>query len=234
MGKRKRTTPNSSISREEFHKTNSKLAEAITSLTRTTESFETYVTELQIHEYTDTTRGKLIPICSTIVAVLSLFLSGYSVKQSKEQWDQSGTKIQYVLKVPMKNSSKTYLEDASGRKTAVQETASTQQQILFTNTGRLSTTVVTVEVTDSRGRTYNSTCRNQELTIAPGESKLLIASFPSKDISDITELKATLASGIVLEADPLDTDGAALDAAFDYATRHANDSTIATCDVTGS
>lgn len=234
MGKRKQTTPTNSISREEYRKDNNKLAEAITSLTRTTKSIETYVTELQIHEYTDTIRGKLIPICSTIVAVLSLFLSGYSVKQSKDQWDQSGTKIQYALKVPMKNSSKTYVEDASGRKTAVQETASTQQQILFTNTGRLSTTVVTVEVTDREKRTYNSTCRNQELKIAPGESKLLMASFPSKDISDIIKLKATLASGIVVEAEPLSTDEVALDAAFDYATRHANDSTMATCDVTGS
>ncbi len=137
--------------------------------------------------------------------------------------------LQYALTTPHKNTAKEII--SAGKKTTIRTTKSSHQEILLTNTGRLSTTVVSVEVIDQIGKSYKSTCSEQEVTIAPGESKLIMATFRGEKI-DTKRLRATLASGETLEAKPLDTDDASLSEAFDYAIRHPTES-VPNCQVMG-
>ena len=224
-----RKSSQETLSRREYRKTVSNLGKAIDALTDIAESMRSTTAALSEQSATQGKKQKLIPILSMIVAIVSLLVSGYSIHQSREQWEQSGTMLQYALTAPHKNTAKEIF--SAGKKTTVRTTKSSQQEILLTNTGRLSTTVVSVEATDRTGKSYKSTCSNQEVTIAPGESKLLMATFRGESIV-IIRLRATLASGEGLDAEPLNTDDASLAEAFDFAARHSSES-MPVCRVMG-
>lgn len=176
--------------------------------------------------------GSILTYLSAILSVLSLVVAISGYRASREEWTQSGAKLEYALTSPINHHGQAIVLDKDGKQIAGSDGWASQLHVLLTNTGRLTAVVISVQITSTDGREYSSSCSNQEVTIAPGESKLVAASFKAHTLPNVAELYATLASGQALQAKPVESDKTSLNDAFAYAMRHQEKETIPSCRIT--
>lgn len=175
--------------------------------------------------------ASIISCLSVVISILSLIVSITGYRASRQEWTRSGAELEYALTKPINHHGTAEVTDKNGKKIAGTDAYASQLHVLLTNSGRLTTVVISVQIISKTGQRYTSTCHDQEVRISPGESRLVGASFRAKSLPDVKELHATLASGEALRAKPIEADKESLDAAFSYALRHQKDSITPRCSI---
>lgn len=212
MGKQQQRTQDNTISRGEYRKVISNLAEVITSLKTISESLDKTATQQTQKEKHNHTLQTILSVISLLLAFGSALVSTYI---AITQFSKSGPQFSYVAQVSQPTGWTEYYND-----TVTTHRKGNSASILLSNTGRMKTTVLSVSVEDSRKNHYDNLCRHQEVTIEPGETKLIIARF--------SELQQPIAKVHVLTGDAQTIDAkeqdlpesdVAVQEAIDYAFR---------------
>lgn len=212
MGKQQQQqkTPDNTISRGEYRKVISNLAEAITSLKTISESLDKTATQQAQKEKRQHKFQTFISVISFLFAVASACVSTYI---AMTQFSKSGPQFSYVAQVSDTNGWTEQYND-----TVIKHRKGNSTSILLSNTGRMKTTVLSVSVEDSKKKHYDNRCRHQEVTIEPGETKLIIARFSDlrQPIAKVHVLTGDAQTIEAKEQDPPESD-VAVQEAIDYA-----------------
>lgn len=207
----KKLKQQSNVSRGEYRK-------VIRSLATISESLE-LMTKTQINsENSRNKRQDIISLISLIIALVSAIISIISLQTARTQWEKSGPQFSYVTQTGGDNHWTIIYNN-----TIHKQKTTTPVSILLSNTGRLKATVLSVSVEDNNHHKYDNLCRQQEVTIESGETKLVIALFNKMQLP-ITKVSVLTADAQKVDAkkqEHSDSD-LAVKSAIDYAFRQGN------------
>ena len=230
MGKQQQQqkTPDNTISRGEYRKVISNLAEVITSLKTISESLDKTTTQQAQNEGHKQKLQTILSVASLLVAIASV---GVSAFLTINQFRESGPRFSYIAEVnDVSNQQVTYYNN-----TVIKHPETTPASILLSNTGRMKTTVLSVSVEDEGKQQYNNLCKHQEVVIEPGETKLVIALF-HKLQRPITKVHVLTGDAQTIDAkkqDKAESDRAVQEA-IDYAFRQSHESKSSGQEANGS
>lgn len=172
--------------------------------------------------------GKIVAILVSLVGIVSSNIwSSCSIRQSQEQWINSGPRFSFVVNNMPGYIIATKTLDSNGSMSVdLHKDGVMEQQFLISNTGRLQANILSLRLGDKQ-TSATSMCRYNGVILKPGESKIIIGRFNTSDL--INELKAddmklgiVTADGLISYAKILDedkSDPASIDLAFKRAKK---------------
>ncbi|WP_152570179.1 hypothetical protein [Bifidobacterium bombi] len=153
-----------------------------------------------------------------IISILALVCSNLWSWSTYSNWEKSGVKFSYI-----NVGQPTFTHDFHMGKKEISKPVA-QTKVLISNTGRMNATVVDVSL--KNGHSYiQSGCEKQEVTIAPGESKLIWVAFDKDEWNNPKKkIYVTTADGLITRADDRAANGKSTEVsrkrASDYAQAH--------------
>lgn len=153
-----------------------------------------------------------LSVLSFLFAIVSTVVSTHI---AITQFSESGPQFSYVAQVSEPTGWTEYYNDSTTR-----HRKGNSASILLSNIGRMKTTVLSVSVEDSKGDQYANLCGHQEVTIEPGETKLVIARFSELHLP-IGKVHVLTGDAQIIEArkQKLPESDAAVQEAIDFAFR---------------
>lgn len=155
---------------------------------------------------------KIVTILISLVGiVLSNAWSSCSIKQSQEQWTNSGPRFSFVVNNMTGYLAATKTLDSNGSMSVdLHKDGVVEQQFLISNTGRLQANILSLRL-GNKQTSVSSMCQYNGVTLKPGESKIIIGKFNTSDFMEglkakDVQLGIVTADGLISYAQELDED----------------------------